>query len=181
MTDKAGLVALSLEKDDLLAETGTNLRALALPGFMDNMLRQTRSIAEHGVFFDIGDPELKRPMCATRDIAAAAAALLRDRDWTGKGSRAVLGPHDLTLNEMAVIASEVLATPLRYQQVPVETYRKQLLDGGFTESMAEAMVDMLVAKDHGLDNAEQRTPESASPTSFRTWCDEALKPAIAGA
>ena len=39
-------------------------------------------------------------------------------------------------------------------------------------------VDMMVAKDQGLDNAEPRTPQSTTPTSFRLWCEEVLKPAV---
>ena len=31
---------------------------------------------------------------------------------------------------------------------------------------------MMVAKDQGLDNAEPRTPESTTPTTFRQWCEE---------
>ena len=28
-------------------------------------------------------------------------------------------------------------------------------------------------------NAEPRTPESTTPTTFRQWCEEVLKPAVA--
>jgi hypothetical protein len=35
-----------------------------------------------------------------------------------------------------------------------------------------------VAKNEGLDNQEPRTPESTTPTSFRQWCEEELKPAV---
>jgi len=44
--------------------------------------------------------------------------------------------------------------------------------------MAQAMLDMLDAKNKGLDNAEPRTPQSTTPTSFRQWCEEVLKPAV---
>jgi hypothetical protein len=37
---------------------------------------------------------------------------------------------------------------------------------------------MALAKDSGLDNAVTRTPQSSTPTSFRQWCEEVLKPAI---
>ena len=47
-----------------------------------------------------------------------------------------------------------------------------------SDAMAQATVDMIVAKDQGLDNAEPRTPESTTPTSFRQWCEEVLKPAV---
>jgi hypothetical protein len=29
-----------------------------------------------------------------------------------------------------------------------------------------------------LDNAEPRTPENTTPTSFRWWCEQVLKPAV---
>jgi hypothetical protein len=43
---------------------------------------------------------------------------------------------------------------------------------------ARGMLDMAVAKDNGLDNAEPRTPQSTTPTSFRQWCEDVLKPAV---
>ena len=178
VTDRAGLVSIAWELNDLLAASGASFRELTLPGFMDNVLRQVGSIAEQGAFFEPSDPDLLRPMCATRDIAAAAASLLLDRGWTGRATRAVLGPREVSLRQMAQIASEVLDRPVRVETVPVEAYRARLLGAGFTESMAEAMVEMVVAKDAGLDDAEPRTPESTSPTTFRTWCAEVLAPAM---
>jgi len=47
-----------------------------------------------------------------------------------------------------------------------------------SEAMAQGMLDMMVAKNEGLDNAQPRTPESTTPTSFRQWCEEVLKPAV---
>jgi len=44
--------------------------------------------------------------------------------------------------------------------------------------MAQGNLDMWVAYNHGLDTAELRTPESTTPTSFRQWCEEVLKPAV---
>lgn len=43
------------------------------------------------------------------------------------------------------------------------------------------MIDMHLEKDRGLDHVEPRTPESTTPTSFRQWCIEMLKPALASA
>jgi hypothetical protein len=47
-----------------------------------------------------------------------------------------------------------------------------------SEAMAQGTADMLTAKNAGLDNAEPRTPQSTTPTSFRQWCQEVLKPAV---
>ncbi|MEP7024234.1 MAG: NAD(P)H-binding protein, partial [Actinomycetota bacterium] len=94
VADRAGLVTASLAMDDLIAGTGVAYRALANPGFMDNLLRQVRSIRDEGVFTFTAAAGRKVPMAATRDIAAAAARLLLDRSWTGAGSVPVLGPED---------------------------------------------------------------------------------------
>jgi uncharacterized protein YbjT (DUF2867 family) len=175
----AGHVSASLKMDDLIASTGVDFRALTMPGFMDNMLRQLESIKNQGTFFwPVVDGDLKMPTCATRDIAAVAARLLRDPSWSGQGSVPVLGPEDLSFNDMARIMSEVLGKPVRFQQIPTESLRSRLTGNGYSAAMAQAMIDMLVAKSEGLDNAEPRTPEATTPTSFRRWCEEVLKPAV---
>jgi hypothetical protein len=78
---------------------------------------------------------------------------------------------------MARIMSDVLEKPVRYQQVPVEAFTAGLGDR-MSEAMAQGMADMMVAKNEGLDNAEPRTPRSTTPTGFRQWCEEVLKPAV---
>jgi uncharacterized protein YbjT (DUF2867 family) len=173
----AGLVTASLEMDDLIAESGVAYRALALPSFMENVLRQVPAIRDQGRYFAPSLPDRKMPTCATRDIAAVATRLLLDDGWTGVGRQPVLGPEDLSMLDEVRIMSEVLERPVEYVRTPLDTFKAQLLAAGSSESMAQAMVDMARAKDEGLDVAD-RTPESASPTSFRQWCQEVLKPAV---
>jgi uncharacterized protein YbjT (DUF2867 family) len=174
----AGLVSASLAMDDLIASTGVNFRALTMPSFMDNLLRQVETIKNQGMFFSPVSGDRKSPTCATRDIAAAAAKLLLDPSWNGQGSVPVLGPEDLSFNDMAQIMSEVLGKPVRFQQIPGEAFKARLTGFGMSEAMAQGMLDMMVAKNEGLDNAEPRTPQSTTPTSFRQWCEEVLKPAV---
>ncbi len=174
----AGYVTASLAMDDLIASTGVSYRALTNPSFMDNILRQVGAIKSQGMFFDTISGDLKLPTCATRDIAAAATRLLLDHSWSGQGSVAVLGPEDLSPNDMAQIMSEVLGQPVRFQQTPNEALKARLTGFGMSEAMAQGMVDMMVAKDNGLDKAAPRTPQSTTPTSFRQWCEEVLKPAV---
>ena len=44
--------------------------------------------------------------------------------------------------------------------------------------MAQGAVDMMTAKEAGLDNAEPRTAENTTPTTFRQWCETVLHPAV---
>ena len=174
----AGLATASLAMDDLIASTGVSYRALTMPSFMDNLLRQVPAIKDRGVFVTPISGDRKLPSCATRDIAAAAARLMLDGSWSGAGHVAVLGLEDLSFNDMAQIMSEVLSQPVRYQQITGQAVKDRLTGAGMSEAMAQATVDMRIAKDQGLDNAEPRTPESTTPTSFRQWCEEVLKPAV---
>jgi uncharacterized protein YbjT (DUF2867 family) len=176
--DKAGLVTSSFRMDDLIAGTGVAFRAIANPSFMDNIARQAVPIREKGLFRLPFAGDKKMPAAAIRDIAATAARLLLDTRWTGIGHVAVLGPKDLSFDEMAAVMSDVLGKPIRYQQVSLETYRAGFVERGMSEAMAQGMMDMARAKNEGLDNAEPRTPENTTPTSFRQWCEEVLKPAL---
>jgi uncharacterized protein YbjT (DUF2867 family) len=90
----------------------------------------------------------------------------------------VLGPQDLSQSDMARIMSEVLGTPVRYQRQSLEDLGATLAGYGIGDPFVQAMVDMMRAKDEGLDDGVQRTPETTSPTTFRQWCEEVLKPAV---
>lgn len=115
---------------------------------------------------------------ATRDIAAAAARLLLDASWSGVDEVPLLGPEDLSFNDMAEIMSEVLGKEVRFQQTTFEPYKNQFLGFGMSDAMAQGQTDMAWAKNEGIDNAVQRTPENSTPTSFRQWSEEVLKPAV---
>jgi uncharacterized protein YbjT (DUF2867 family) len=180
VADRAGLVTASLEMDDLIASTGVAYRALANPSFMDNLLRQVNSIRGDGVFTGTEAADRKAPTAATRDIAAAATRLLLDRSWTGSGSVPVLGPADISPDDMAVIMTEVLGRPVRYQQQSLADLGATMASYGVGDAFVQGMVDMMRAKAEGLDDGVPRTPETASPTTFRQWCEDVLKPAVLG-
>jgi uncharacterized protein YbjT (DUF2867 family) len=173
-----GLVTASLAMDDLIASTGVSFRALTMPSFMDNILVQIEAIKNQGAFYSPISADRKLPTCATRDIAAVAAKLLLDHTWSGQTDVPILGPEDLSMNDMARIMTEVLGKPVRFQQIPFDAFKARLTGYGMSEAMAQAMVDMMVAKNEGLDNAVPRTPQATTPTSFQQFCEEVLKPAV---
>ena len=107
---RAGNITASLAMDDLIASTGVNYRALTNSAFMDTILRQAAAIKSQGLFFSSTPGDLKVATCATRDIASIAAKLLIDRSWSGQGEVPVLGPEDLSFNEMAQICRMSLAS-----------------------------------------------------------------------
>ena len=174
---EAGLVTGSLAMEDLIAGTGVGLRALAMPSFMDNLLRQLGPIRERGVFFSPIAGDLRLPTVATRDIAAVAARLLLDDTWTGQQTVPVLGAEDLSFDDMAAIISDVLGTPVRFRRISGEDYKASFVRLGMSGAMAQGMLDMATAKGDGLDLAVPRTRENTTPTTFRQWAEEVFKPA----
>ena len=174
----AGFATGSLAMDDLIVGSGVAYRALTNPSFMDNILRQAQAIASQGVFFSPIDGDRKLPSVATRDVAAAAARLLLDDTWSGFDEVRLLGPEDLSFDDMAEIMSEVLSTEVRFQQTTFEAYKNRFLGLGMSDAMAQGQTDMAWAKNRGLDNAVKRTRENSTPTSFRQWSEEILKPAV---
>ena len=175
---QAGFVTGSLAMDDLIAASGVAYRALTNPYFMENTVLQAESIKNQGLFFSPIAGDRKLPAVATRDIAAAASRLLLDDSWHGVGEVPLLGPEDVSFNDMAEIISDVLGKEVRFRQITFEAYKDRFVSFGMTDAMAQGMTDMARAKNEGLDNAVQRTPENSTPTSFRQWSEDALKPAL---
>jgi len=178
----AGHVTATLKMDDMLAETGVAYRALACASLMENVLRQTNLIKTQGDFHWPMRSDLKAPAVATRDVAAVAARLLLDESWSGVDTIPMLGPEDLSFEEMMVIISDVLGKPVRYHEMPMTDLKAMMLGRGASEGMAQAMVDMATAKNEGLDHLLKRTPADRlnTPTTFRAWSEDVLKPAVLG-
>ena len=173
----AGHVSASLAMEDLFRSTGVHVRALANPSFMDNLLRQIASL-KNGVLSDMLPVDLRLPFIATKDIAAVAVRLLRRRDWIGQDTVDLLGSEDLSLNDMAAVLTEVLGTPIHAETSDRGTNRAMLIDYGFSEAVAQAMLDMYAAKERGLDHRVRRAPENTTPTTFRQFAEEVVKPAF---
>lgn len=174
----AGHVSATLAMDDLIALTGVSYRALACASFMDNVLRQVEPIKTQSVFYAPMPGGFKAPACATRDIAAVAARLLLDGSWSGVDNIPILGPEDLSYDDMAGIISEVLGKPVRFQEMAMDALSAMLKGRGMSAGMTQAMVNMAIAKNEGMDNVVERTAQTSNPTSFRQWCEEVLKPAV---
>ncbi|MGW6976205.1 NAD(P)H-binding protein [Streptomyces sp. NPDC054952] len=178
LADRAGLVTASLAMDDLIADSGVAYRSLANPSFFENLLEESDSIRDKGVFVDVVDGDRKAPFVACADIAAVAADLLLDRSWTGTDSVPVLGPRDLSPNDVARIMTEQLGRPVRYERQPLDELYTNLVGYGLNEAFVQGIVDMKRAKDQGLDAGVVRTPDTSSPTDFEQWCAQTLKPAV---
>lgn len=173
----AGHVSASHAMEDLFRSTGAHVRALALPTFMDNILRQVASI-KNGVVSGTVPADFRMPWIATKDIAGVAAEYLLDRSWTGQDTVEVLGGEDLSYQDIAGILSEVLGTPVRFEAGDRAALQQFLVGRGVSEAMAQSMIDMDIAGERGINNGIPRTAANTTPTTFRAFAEEAVKPAV---
>ncbi|MFE7930079.1 NAD(P)H-binding protein [Streptomyces sp. NPDC057456] len=179
VAENAGPISASLAMDEAIAATGVHYRALCPPSLMENLLRQTASIREDGVWSDALERHRVVRTCAIRDVAATAARLLLDDSWTGYADVPLVGPDDLTPEGMARVVSEVLDRPVRVRQITVAEQKARLTGFGATEAWAQGVADMMDAQNtQGFYGAAQPSTPDTAPTSFRQWCEEVLKPAV---
>lgn len=175
---EAGLLSAALDMDQLIESAGAQYRALALPFFMENILRQARAITEQGVFSMANTADRPLPTVATQDVATAATALLLDTAWNGQARVPLVGPDSLTPDAMAEIISETLGRTVRYQQVPLADFQARLVQHGGSPALAQDMAGMVEAQNNGIYDAEPRDLASVTATDFRQWCQNVLKPGV---
>jgi len=175
----AGHVTATIKLDDLIATAGVSYRALACGSLMETILRQTTSIRDRGVvFYWPSSGGFKMPAVATRDVAEVASRLLLDPTWTGVEDVPLMGPDDVSFDEIARTLSEVLGKPVVFQPISMGDMREMMISRGATDGMAQAMIDMLTAKNEGMDHLLPRTTAPLTPTTFRQWAALVLKPSI---
>ena len=177
--ERAGNATGSIHMVDLLRTTGAAVRGMALPAFMDNALRMVGAIREGRMPGPIA-PDKKLPHTAARDSGAAAAGLLIDRGWSGQADVPVLGPEELSYADVAAIVSEVTGREVRYEHQTYAAYKEAGMARGLTDAFAQGFVDMLRAKEEGMDNVASRATAIIGVTSFRQWVQEELQPALDG-
>jgi hypothetical protein len=122
--------------------------------------------------------DLKIPMIATRDIAAAAADELQRLDFRGYGTRELLGPRDYSMNEAALIVGAAIDKPsLTYMQVGDEQLRPAMMHMGLSQSMVDLILEMSAALNSGhMAALEPHSIHNTTPTKLETFVSEELVP-----
>ncbi|EBA13452.1 NAD(P)H-binding protein [Roseobacter sp. CCS2] len=173
----AGLVTASIAMDDLIGKTGVAYRALCCASLMDNLMRQLEAI-RGGALYALAPPDRIMPLVAKADVAREAVRLLTDKDWTGVEEVPMVGPENLSHAQMAEILSDVLGRSVAFHETPMPDFAAMLRNMGASDGMVHDYAAMMTAKYAGLDEIKPSVPRDASPTSFRSWVEDELKPAF---
>jgi len=164
----AGVVqGLQMMEEAFNAIPGINVLHLRASYFLENGLSMAAMVKQMGM---IGSPvraDLKVPMVATKDIAAAALRHLLAKDFSGKSHEYVLGNREYTYAEIAQIYGRTIGKPdLKYVQFPYADAKKAMMQMGMGESMVDKMNEFVKSMNEGkiLEDVH-RTPANTTPTS----------------
>ena len=113
-------------------------------------------------------------MIATQDIAQVASEYMLRRDFSGKSTRELLGPRDISMDEATRIIGEKIGKPdLKYIFFSRQDYVSGLEEAGLTRNMAQLLAEMSAGINDGLfGTGQKRAPESITPTQFETFAEK---------
>lgn len=138
------------------------------PGyFMQNLLMNIPQIAAAGVLALPFAADHDMPWISATDIADAAVQYLTGATWTGQWYRNLMGPCNLTGQEVAQRLSGALGRPVRFETVAAEHQRAMLSSFGLNAAVVDDLMALFAALGD-LDGvyATARTHEAATPTTM---------------
>jgi uncharacterized protein YbjT (DUF2867 family) len=169
------IASLHRQEQRLRALDGVDLMILRPGAFYESFHAALETIRHEGVLADSVAPDAKVPMIATADVAAVAAAALRERSWSGAVVRELMGPRDLTYAEAAAAIGAAIGQPdLRYVQLPDDALVAILTGAaGFSPDFAAVFAEFNRALSDGrLRPLEGRTARTTTPTGFEAFAAE---------
>ncbi len=150
---------------------GVNILHLRPTFFMENNFGQIGIINNMGVMGSPAKPDLNLSQIATKDIGAYAYERLTRLDFTGKSSRELFGPDEVTMNDMASLIGRAIGRDdLKYVQFSYEDSRKAMVGMGISESVADSYIDMNRGFNEGkMQPSEKKTKENTTPTTVKEF------------
>jgi uncharacterized protein YbjT (DUF2867 family) len=128
--------------EDKLKASGMSHTILRPNGFMQNLIAYfAPSIRAHGAFYQsTGDTKITH--IDLRDIAAAAANILRSPAQHAEKIYELNGPEALSYAEVAAKISKATGRTVQYVDIPPDAQRKALLDMGMPNFMVTALLEL---------------------------------------
>jgi len=128
--------------EDKLKGSGMAYTILRPNGFMQNLIAYfAPSIRAQGAFYQsTGNAKISH--IDLRDIAAAAASILRSPSQHAGKIYELNGPEALSYAEVAEKISKATGRKVQYVDIPVDAQRKALLDMGMPDFLVAALLEL---------------------------------------
>jgi uncharacterized protein YbjT (DUF2867 family) len=150
---------------------GVNIIHLRAAYFMENFFSNLDLIKNRNI---IGSPlrkDLPIAMIATRDIAANAAQILLNLDFSDHSARELLGQRDISMEESTRIMGRAIGKgDLSYIQFTYEQAEQAMAGMGLSRSVARSVSEMNRAfNEERIYPLEERNARNTTPTSFEQF------------
>nr|WP_314491626.1 NAD(P)H-binding protein [uncultured Chryseobacterium sp.] len=172
-----GTVSYCASMEIAFDNLNTNVLALRPGYFMENFLQQAQEISQNGKFSFPFDRRHDIPFISTDDIGDAAARYLLDETWAGHWKLNLMGPENITLEEVASRLTALTNKPIEYVQQSFDELKSQLSTLGITGKIQQELVDLYKALgDPDGAYATPRTPEVSTTIDFEQFARQKLLP-----
>lgn len=163
--------------EEHLDGTGASVTHLRCGYFFSNLLMDVDALRA-GVLQTQLPVDQRIPWVAPDDVADVAALRLLSTAWSGRTTLGVLGPADLSAQDVARTLGELTGRRFRAEQVPDEAVAQQLRAVGMSPAQVDAVVGMARGFRGGFRPEDRRDALSTTPTTFRAWAVDHLVPAL---
>jgi uncharacterized protein YbjT (DUF2867 family) len=170
---KVGTGVWHAQGETAIRSSGINFTFVQPAGFMSNALWWAPTIKAEGV---VRAPtgEGRIPFIHPDDIAAVATKVLTTEDYNGL-SLPISGPEALTHAEMTAIIAALSRKSLRFQSIPDEEKRQQMIANGDSPEIVAAHLSIYRAIREGrlatvTNNVEHVLGKK--PRTFHQWASE---------
>ncbi|MFZ4876296.1 NmrA family NAD(P)-binding protein [Janthinobacterium sp. Mn2066] len=165
-----GTVSYSAEVENAFAATRVHLVNLRPGYFMQNLAAHYASMRDEAVIRMSFAPDHDMPWISTDDIGDVAARYLLDTTWAGQWARNLMGPENLSLQQVAAIASEILGRQVRYEQASLAQLDRAFAHMGANAQVRTELAELMTALgDPDGIYATARTPDACTPTSMQAF------------
>jgi uncharacterized protein YbjT (DUF2867 family) len=127
------------EVEDALTSSGLPYTILRPVYFMQNTMAAAQTVASEGkIYQPLGEGRLG--MNDVRDIGEVAAKVLTEEGHEGQ-KYTLTGPASISYHDVAAALSEVLDKEVVYIDVPLEAAKESMMEMGFSEWLADAVIE----------------------------------------
>jgi len=165
----SGFMEQSFDKID------TNVLALRPGYFLENLLLQKSTILNEGHFSFTYNGDHSIPFISSDDIGDAASKYLFDDKWKGKWKLNLMGPENLTPNDIALRMSNVLNKEITYKKLSISEAKENLKANNINTIVIEELIELFKAlgDPYGVYNTP-RTHEALTVTTLEDFINKKL-------
>jgi uncharacterized protein YbjT (DUF2867 family) len=150
---------------------GLNVLHLRPTFFMENMLTNISMIKYMNILGSTSPGDALTTMIASKDIGDYAAKRLLALDFSGKDFQDLLGPREISMNEVAAALGKAIGKPdLPYVTFSYEDAKQGMIAGGLKEGMVDLYLELGKGFATGVVKPSRpRDKKSTTPTTIEDF------------